>query len=96
MGALCETSAATERGRWIREHRGHELVVHGHAPTATPLIINHTLNLDTGCVLGGRLTALRWPERELVQVSAAAVHWGDGWEARVEPVTDLPLEPSVA
>jgi hypothetical protein len=40
---------------------------------------NHTLSLDTGCVLGGALSALRWPERRLVQVQARATHWGTGW-----------------
>ena len=35
---------------------------------------NNTIDLDTGCVFGGKLTALRWPERELVSVKAARVY----------------------
>jgi protein phosphatase len=45
-------------------------VVYGHTPVTTPVWINRTINIDTGCVFGGRLTALRWPERELVSVPA--------------------------
>jgi protein phosphatase len=86
----------SDRGGWVRAHQGHELVVHGHAPTATPRIINHTLNIDTGCVLGGQLTALRWPERTLVQVPATAEHWQDGcdgWDATPPAdAEDLTLE----
>jgi protein phosphatase len=91
-----EGSRGAGRGEWVMRHLGHELVVHGHAPTRAPRIINHTVNIDTGCVLGGALTAFRWPERELVQVPAEAVHWGDGWSAGDEPISDHSLEPSVA
>ncbi len=80
------------RGQWVARHRGHVLVVHGHAPTARSRVVNHTLNLDTGCVLGGRLTAFRWPERTLVQVPAGAVHWGDGFATSETAALDLPLE----
>ena len=47
-------------------------VVYGHTPVAEPEWLNNTINIDTGCVFGGRLTALRWPERELVSVPARA------------------------
>jgi polynucleotide kinase-phosphatase len=36
--------------------------------------INGTICIDTGCVFGGKLTALRYPERELVDVPAARVY----------------------
>jgi protein phosphatase len=35
--------------------------------------VNNTLCLDTGCVFGGRLSALRYPERETVSVAAHRV-----------------------
>jgi protein phosphatase len=35
-----------------------------------PEWLNRTINIDTGCVFGGRLMALRWPEKELVSVPA--------------------------
>jgi protein phosphatase len=46
------------------------MVVYGHTPVAEPEWLNRTINIDTGCVFGGKLTALRYPERELVSVAA--------------------------
>jgi diadenosine tetraphosphatase ApaH/serine/threonine PP2A family protein phosphatase len=45
-------------------------VVYGHTPVPDAQFLNNTANIDTGCVFGGRLTALRYPERELVSVPA--------------------------
>ncbi len=58
------------RGDWGRAYTGRAFVAHGHTPVATPEWLNRTINIDTGCVFGGRLTALRYPERELVSVPA--------------------------
>ena len=55
---------------WAEEYRGKAMVVYGHTPVPTPEWLNNTLNIDTGCVFGGSLTALRYPERELVAVPA--------------------------
>ncbi|HEY0018184.1 MAG TPA: polynucleotide kinase-phosphatase [Longimicrobium sp.] len=59
------------RHNWAAEYRGRATVVYGHTPVPGPEWLNRTINVDTGCVFGGRLTALRWPERELVSVPAA-------------------------
>ena len=59
---------------WAREYRGEVAVAYGHVPVPRAEWVNNTIDLDTGCVFGGRLTALRWPERELVDVPAARVH----------------------
>ena len=55
---------------WASDYRGRAMVVYGHTPVAEPEWVNNTICLDTGCVFGGGLTALRYPERELVSVPA--------------------------
>ncbi|MGH8793882.1 MAG: polynucleotide kinase-phosphatase, partial [Stackebrandtia sp.] len=55
---------------WAKEYRGKATVVYGHTPVPEAEWINNTICLDTGCVFGGELTALRYPERELVSVPA--------------------------
>ncbi|XVV12891.1 polynucleotide kinase-phosphatase [Actinoplanes sp. CA-131856] len=60
---------------WARDYRGAAAVVYGHTPTPKPEWINNTICLDTGCVFGGALTALRWPSRELVAVPAEREHY---------------------
>ena len=59
---------------WAEEYRGKAMVVYGHVPVPEAEWINNTIDLDTGCVFGGKLTALRYPERELVSVPAARVY----------------------
>ena len=58
------------RYNWAAEYRGKAMVVYGHTPVARAEWLNSTINIDTGCVFGGRLTALRYPEKELVSVPA--------------------------
>lgn len=58
------------RYNWAAEYRGPATVVYGHTPVPEPEWLNRTINIDTGCVFGGALTALRYPERELVSVKA--------------------------
>jgi protein phosphatase len=60
---------------WAQEYRGRAMVVYGHTPVLEPEWLNRTICIDTGCVFGGRLTALRYPERELVSVPAAATYY---------------------
>ncbi len=60
---------------WAEEYRGRALVAYGHTPTPTLDWVNNTLCLDTGCVFGGKLSALRYPERETVSVDALGVHY---------------------
>ncbi|MGX1545147.1 polynucleotide kinase-phosphatase [Streptomyces adustus] len=58
---------------WAEDYRGKAAVVYGHTPVPTATWLNNTVCLDTGAVFGGKLTALRWPERELVDVPAQQV-----------------------
>lgn len=63
------------RYNWAAEYRGRAMVVYGHTPVPQPEWLNHTVNIDTGCVFGGNLTALRYPERELLSVPARQTYW---------------------
>jgi protein phosphatase len=62
------------RWNWAAEYRGEATVVYGHTPVPEPEWLNRTINIDTGCVFGGSLTALRYPENELVSVPSRAVY----------------------
>ncbi|MCA6094051.1 polynucleotide kinase-phosphatase [Streptomyces sp. SCA3-4] len=66
---------------WAEDYRGRAAVVYGHTPTPSATWLNNTICLDTGAVFGGKLTALRWPERELVDVPAEQV-----WYEPVKPL----------
>ena len=59
---------------WAREYTGEALVVWGHLPVAEAVWVGNTIDIDTGCVHGGSLTALRYPEREIVSVPAARAY----------------------
>lgn len=63
------------RYNWAADYRGKALVVYGHTPQPEPLWLNNTVNIDTGCVFGGNLTALRYPEKEIVSVRAHATYY---------------------
>ncbi|MFD4029912.1 polynucleotide kinase-phosphatase [Streptomyces sp. NPDC058637] len=67
---------------WAEDYRGRAAVVYGHTPVPTTSWVNNTLCLDTGAVFGGRMTALRWPEREIVDVPAEKV-----WYEPARPLT---------
>lgn len=55
---------------WAEDYRGKAMVVYGHTPVPVPEWLNHTICIDSGCVFGGKLTAFRYPERDLVDVPA--------------------------
>lgn len=76
------------RYHWAARYRGATSIVYGHTPVETPVWINNTLCLDTGCVFGGGLSALRWPERDIVTVPATRVH-----AVRARPFGHPPLRP---
>ena len=63
------------RKDWAADYSGSAAVVYGHTPVEDALWINNTINIDTGCVYGGQLSALRYPERELVQVRAREAYY---------------------
>ncbi|HEX6733131.1 MAG TPA: polynucleotide kinase-phosphatase, partial [Pyrinomonadaceae bacterium] len=63
------------RYNWAAEYRGKAAVVYGHTPVPEPEWLNRTICIDTGCVFGGKLTALRYPEKELVSVPALQTYY---------------------
>lgn len=63
------------RYNWAKEYRGSAMVVYGHTPVLEPEWLNNTIDIDTGCVFGGKLTALRYPERTLVSVPAHETYY---------------------
>lgn len=89
-----ETSGETDefglpiRYHWAAEYTGETTIVYGHTPVPEAEWLNNTLCVDTGCVFGGRLTALRWPEREIVSVPAARAY-----AAAIRPFAHPPLRP---
>jgi protein phosphatase len=74
---------------WAQRYRGAADVVYGHTPNINPEWRNRTFNVDTGCVFGGMLSAMRWPERELVSVQARRLY-----AVPARPLSDLPLIPA--
>jgi len=76
------------RSEWAERYRGQAAVVYGHTPVPEARWINGTICVDTGCVFGGKLTALRWPERELCSVPAERV-----WFEPVRPLKGAGPDP---
>jgi protein phosphatase len=72
---------------WAVDYKGKAKVVYGHTPVPEANWVNGTLCIDTGCCFGGKLTALRWPELDLVEVPAAKTYY--------EPIRPL-IEPAAA
>lgn len=55
---------------WANDYRGSAMVLYGHVLVPEAEWINNTMCLETGVVFGGKLTALRYPSREIVSVKA--------------------------
>lgn len=72
---------------WAQDYRGSAAVLYGHTPVPAVEWINGTACLDTGAVFGGALSAMRWPEREVVSVPAQQV-----WYEPVRPMVPLGTE----
>ena len=79
------------RLNWAETYRGTAMVVYGHTAVSEPSWVNRTVNIDTGCVFGGKLTALRYPEKEFVSVPAQRTYY-----APAKPFLDDEAERSAA
>jgi protein phosphatase len=64
-----------ERVDWTEDYRGRAAVVYGHIASEEIREVNGTFCIDTGCVFGGRLSAMRWPEKDFVSVAAAREYY---------------------
>ncbi|MCG7334272.1 bis(5'-nucleosyl)-tetraphosphatase PrpE [Sporosarcina sp. ACRSM] len=58
------------RRDWAKHYKGDAWIVYGHTPVKEARFVNHTVNVDTGCVFGGKLTALRFPEMEVISTTS--------------------------
>ncbi|MGE6631002.1 bis(5'-nucleosyl)-tetraphosphatase PrpE [Bacillus sp. NPDC077027] len=59
------------RKDWAKNYKGNPWIVYGHTPVKTPRIVGRTVNIDTGCVFGNQLSALRYPEFHIVSVPSS-------------------------
>ena len=84
---------------WAEDYRGAAAVAYGHTPVPEARWLNGTICLDTGCVFGGSLTALRWPERDLVSVKAARTYYEPAKpflpEGEAAPAADARTSPTL-
>ncbi|BAC13179.1 bis(5'-nucleosyl)-tetraphosphatase PrpE [Oceanobacillus iheyensis] len=65
-----DTTGKPIRRDWAKHYHGDSWIVYGHTPVLEPRVVNHTINIDTGCVFGNKLTAYRFPEKEFVSVAS--------------------------
>lgn len=86
-----DASGLPVRYHWALDYRGAPAIVYGHTPVVNADWVGNTLCIDTGCCFGGKLTALRWPEREIVAVPAR-----QAYAARLRPFGHPPPRPRAA
>ncbi len=80
------------RYNWASDYKGKAMVVYGHTPIPNPQWLNKTICIDTGCVFGGKLTALRYPEKKLVSVKAEATYFEPSRPLDYNPLTGLSFQ----
>lgn len=76
------TGGVDDRGRpvrrdWAKQYKGNRWIIYGHTPVQDARIINRTVNIDTGCVFGNKLTAYQLPEHKTVSVPSIQLWKGD-------------------
>ncbi|MFS0574481.1 bis(5'-nucleosyl)-tetraphosphatase PrpE [Sporosarcina sp. 179-K 3D1 HS] len=65
------------RRDWAKTYKGAPFIVYGHTPVRQARFLNNTVNIDTGCVFGGALTAIRYPEMEIVETPSLQPYMPD-------------------
>jgi len=79
------------RFNWAAGYRGKAMVVYGHVAVEEAEWLNRTIDIDTGCVFGGKLTALRYPELELVSVAAHRTYCEPAKPFFAKPIASVEL-----
>lgn len=69
-GTAKKRSEEPRAPHWSELWRGPPFAVYGHTPRPKVSRLKWSLGIDTGCVMGGSLTACILPERRIVQVKA--------------------------
>jgi hypothetical protein len=69
-GRARKRADAPEAPAWAELWGGPPFVVYGHTPRPEVYRLKWSLGIDTGCVMGGLLTAYILPERRILQVKA--------------------------
>lgn len=64
-----------EAPTWAELWSGPPFVVYGHTPRPSIYKLKWSVGIDTGCVMGGHLTAYILPEKRFVQVRARQRYW---------------------
>ncbi|MBM7622018.1 protein phosphatase [Bacillus tianshenii] len=59
------------RKDWALHYDGEAWIVYGHTPVREVRVVNRTVNIDTGAVFGGKLSALRYPEMTVESVPSS-------------------------
>lgn len=59
------------RRDWAKSYKGNAFIVYGHTPVVTPRKAGNTINIDTGAVFGGALTAFQYPEMTTVSIPSS-------------------------
>jgi diadenosine tetraphosphatase ApaH/serine/threonine PP2A family protein phosphatase len=70
------TGESDEEGRpirrdWAKHYKGDRWIIYGHTPVLEARVVNNTVNIDTGCVFGNKLTAYQLPEHRTVSVPSS-------------------------
>lgn len=60
---------------WYEFYKGRKPVVFGHWVRREPLLREHVIGLDTGCVYGGKLSAYVYPDHRVTSVPARKVYY---------------------
>jgi diadenosine tetraphosphatase ApaH/serine/threonine PP2A family protein phosphatase len=74
---------------WTNHWRGPERVIFGHTVVDKPLVTEHAVGIDTGCVFGGPLTAVVLPGWEIVSVPSKQPKREDSRVARFRVHGDI-------